>query len=613
MPDKLKTVLGFMALFLAPFLCLCAVELLNNNLIWEINYAQNVWMNYLVFLLFHIGIYALCGSIRFTVCLVDLLMLIFGLVNMYCKLYKGSPLLPWDFGSWRTALHVAGTFEYEITYAVVFAVAAVAFSIAFACWIPHRKTTLLRWVGRAACLGIFTGIAIFYYTTDYMAEEYGVAPDFFNQSRGYENNGAIAEFIVNTKYLSLNPPKGYNADNIEQEIADALKEPPLPISVSALGQQPGAPETSPNIIVIMDEAFSDLSVIGDFDTNIDYMPYLNSLVGTENVIEGNAYVSTIGTGTSNTEYEFLTGNSMAFLPIGSNAYQLYIDHEQPGLTATLKGQGYSATALHPYYSSSWNRIAVYNYMGFDAFIAQDQLKNTRILRRFISDEYDFQQIIHLYEERDPNEPFYLFNITMQNHSSYEKVYPSFEQEVTLEGIENKYPQTEQYLSLIKVTDEALASLVDYFAHVEQPTILLFFGDHQPFIENGFYQEVMGEQLNKLSDERNQQRYITRFMLWANYDIPEGWIDEISVNYLSPLLLENTGLEMTEYTRFLQGMFAKVPVITALGCRDKDGRYYPADNPLSYIEDINLYWKAAYNNLREDKKRANALFYVNGNN
>lgn len=73
--------------------------------------------------------------------------------------------------------------------------------------------------------------------------------------------------------------------------------------------------------------------------------------------------------------------------------------------------------------------------------------------------------------------------------------------------------------------------------MDEPTIILMFGDHQPFIEDSFYSEVMGQSISEMDGETQQKRYITRFILWANYDIPTGWVDEISMNYLSTLLLQ----------------------------------------------------------------------------
>ena len=103
---------------------------------------------------------------------------------------------------------------------------------------------------------------------------------------------------------------------------------------------------NPNIIVIMNEAFSDLSVLGDFPVNMDYMPFFRSL--TENTVRGNLFVSVKGGNTANTEFEFLTGDTMAFLPQGSIAYQQYIHEAKPTLTSWLESMGYATAALHPF-------------------------------------------------------------------------------------------------------------------------------------------------------------------------------------------------------------------------------------------------------------------------
>ena len=144
---------------------------------------------------------------------------------------------------------------------------------------------------------------------------------------------------------------------------------------------------TPNVIVIMNESFSDLSVVGDIETNVPYMPYIDSIQ--DETIQGNAYVSTIGTGTSNTEYEFLTGNTMAFLPAGSNAYQLYVKEQQPSLVSTLMSQGFSANAFHPYFESSWNRPQVYEDMGFEDFISVEDLFGQELVDKYVKSGYSY--------------------------------------------------------------------------------------------------------------------------------------------------------------------------------------------------------------------------------
>jgi hypothetical protein len=304
--------------------------------------------------------------------------------------------------------------------------------------------------------------------------------------------------------------------------------------------------------------------------------------------------------------------------------------------STLLAQNYSADAFHPYYASSWNRTAVYDLMGFHSFttledlVDQDILDRYKasgysyslykrllrqrypdeniILRRYVSDAYDFGKIEEMYENRG-DQPFFLFNVTMQSHSSYNQKFDNFDQQVYLTSTEGDYPKTDQYLSLIKETDTAFQDLLSYFENVEEPTIILMFGDHQPFIEDSFYSEVMGQSISEMDDETQQQRYITRFILWANYDIPEGWIDEISMNYLSTLLLQVAGIEMPEYNQYLADLYTQLPVITAMGCRDAEGNFFQADqaNPVSDL--IKDYRKVAYNNLADTTDRKDSLFYL----
>ena len=144
-------------------------------------------------------------------------------------------------------------------------------------------------------------------------------------------------------------------------------------------------------------------------------------------------------------------------------------------------------------------------------------------------------------------------------------------------MEGKYPQTDRYLSLIKKSDEAFEYLLDYFKQCDEPTMIVMFGDHQPSIETDFVEEVMGKKLEDLSLEEKQKRFVTPFVLWANYDIPEGYIDMISSNYLSTLLLQTAGLETTQYNKFLSALYKQLPVIDTTGYITADGRYYTYDD------------------------------------
>ena len=522
---------------------------------------------------------------------------------MYVKQFKGIPLLPWDISVIKTAAGVASNYQLTFNVQILFTLTVINVIFTLLFWLPKAKKTKQRMIYRTICLFLSAAILITFYGTDFFQVTFGATPDFFNQARGYENYGAIAEFFVNTRYLSLEKPHGYDVETLATQLKENTTSTQT-ITETALGQRPNATVEHPNIITIMNEAFSDLQVIGKFETDKDYLSFENSMKDDKNTIQGNVYVSTIGTGTSNTEYEFLTGNSMAFLPIGSNAYTLYEKHTQPGFAMTLSDQNYSTTAFHPYYKENWNRVNTYQYMNFDRYIGIEDITNYQKLRNYISDEWDFQHVINLYEQRDTSKPFFMFNVTMQNHSPYNT---GLLRDVHITSMKGDYPQTEEYLSIIRRSDMALEQLVNYFKNVSEPTIILMYGDHQPFIEDEFYEELYGKSLHDLSDAENQRRYITHFFMWANYDIPSGTIPYISANYLSTLLAENANVKLTPYQNFQQNIYQDVPVVSALGCIDKGGNYFVYGDTNTHSNRLQTYAQLAYNNLIEEEKRKNELF------
>lgn len=227
----------------------------------------------------------------------------------------------------------------------------------------------------------------------------------------------------------------------------------------------------PNIIVVMDEAFSDLSVLGDFDTNTDYMPFVHSLEkGNENTITGYLNTSVCGGNTADTEFEFLTGNTMAFLPVGSIPYQQYIKSTTPSLASYLKGilrNVCTASVLWQWMEPGYGLSS----LGFDNLSFMQDYFNQRFVRKYISDETSFDRIIETYENKPDGQPAFIFNVTMQNHGGYTDTYYGFDNTVTADKLNNS--ALDQYLSLIKLTDEDLKSLIEYFSNVDEKTIVVF--------------------------------------------------------------------------------------------------------------------------------------------
>lgn len=202
----------------------------------------------------------------------------------------------------------------------------------------------------------------------------------------------------------------------------------------------------------------------------------------------------------------------------------------------------------------------------------------------------------MYEEKEPEERLFLFNITMQNHSGYTMSWNGLPRTTWLTGkFEGKFSTVNQYLSLIYQSDQALEYLVDYFSQVEEPTLILLFGDHQPQVATNFYADVLGENPDLATAQKKQ---MVPFLLWANYDIPEAEGVELSLNYLSTLLMDTANLPMTGYQQFLKGLYEQMPVVNAMGLRDAAGVWYALEDPLpeALSAAVEEYKTLQYNNI-----------------
>ena len=367
-----------------------------------------------------------------------------------------------------------------------------------------------------------------------------------------------------------------------------------------------------NIICIMNESLSDLSVDGEFTTNTEYFPFLNSL--TENTVKGKLCMPVFGAMTSNSEFEFLIGDSMYLMPRGSIAYQFYVNPGVRSMVSTVKDQGYTAVAMHPYPAENWNRRICYNNMGFDDFMDISAYEGRDELRNYISDLSDFKLIAEYVEKKaNPDDKLFLFNVTMQNHGGYTIPFANFDQEVWLTGdMEGKYPEADMYLSLVKKSDEAFEWLVNYFSQCDQPTMIVMFGDHQPGIEDEFFDEAMGVESAKAPNEQKMCWYETPFVIWTNYDQPAEDMGRLGAIYLSSYVLKRANLSLTPYNEFLLQLSEKLPIIHHLGIWESDGTYHGWEDAESgeyeWKEQLMEYENLVYNHSL-DPKTVNEMFSI----
>lgn len=636
-------ILSAMLYLLLPLAVVCALE----------NYTHVITdlaplilvLNLLFFYVLYGLLTALTGSVRMGFRLATLVPMLFGLTNYFVVSFRGSPIVPWDLLSFGTAASVADNYEFVLSWKAFYSVLAFIWMILLSSKstvrLGRKKLRVISIAAYAALMFLYVGEI----QNSAVQSFFGMDTTLFTLNVLYRNNGIAAAFLGNLRFLNIEQPSGYSVDKVEalmkqveadeQGEEDAKNEPETDAqgetvqatqaetvqatqgetvqatqgetNATAETEAPASSGQYPNIVVIMNEAFSDLSVWGDFATSEEVMPFFKSLQ--QEAVGGELYVSVKGGNTANTEFEFLTGDTMGFLPKGSIPYQQYINDETPSLASYLKTLGYSTTAIHPYNRTGWDRDTVYEKFGFDEFLDKDSFSSPYRLRGYISDKSAFDKIREQFSIKGDDERKFIFEVTMQNHGGYSRETPDFNIYLTLPEVTGKTTSvvaTEKYLTLINQTDRALEELIDYFKEQDEPVIVVMFGDHQPsdYITNVIQRICGATTSDSLADL--EQGYRVPFVMWSNYGLEHKYYDGISVNYLSSILMENAGIPLTGYQTFLKKLMETLPVINANVYRDADGNFYNYEDD-AYSGELKDYQMLQYNHLVDKKHRDDAFF------
>lgn len=558
--------LNLILLLLYPIVTFYLLEWFTHNP-WKTMKATPQVLNIVMFELVALLLFALFGRLHAALMTETLFFFLYGLVNYFVLNFRSVPIQPWDLFSISTAASVADNYEYTLDKQALLVVIGflVLLILEFFCRYTLKKGTWKFRIPTAAVVcALLVAFGGMFHSDEIVQQKLRLYDKLFTPTTISFKNGTALAFVMELRYISVDKPAGYNADAAREELA-------------AYAQPSEEPEKKPNIIVIMDEAFSDPAVLADFQTNEDYMPFMHSMMdGADNTVSGWLNVSVLGGNTANTEFEYLTGNTMAFLPTGSIPYQQYIKAETPSMASHLASLGYKTVAMHPYKATGWDRDKVYPDLDFQEMHFLPDYKNPLLVREYVSDKSDFEKIIETYEKKEPGEPLFVFNVTMQNHSSYTESFDNFQPDITVEGANST--ALNNYLSLMKLSDEALQELIAYFEGQEEETIIVFFGDHQP--TNSVVEPVWklnGKRNATLTEEELSRRYKVPFIIWANYDIEETTGVETSANYLGFQTLQAAGLPLPDYFSYLAAFSGEAPVISANHVELKDGTFTNADD------------------------------------
>ncbi len=468
----------------------------------------------------------------------------------------GSALYPWDIRLTREAFNVfgCGYFPFSpiqvLAFILLVVVAAMPVLALSSRMIPWRRRLVLS----VLLLAVLFGIGAYRSWPLRRVVDAVVTTYIWDQRQNYQTNGVLLAFTINMQAPGVSPPKGYSPEAMTALTARLRSE----------NESPPSKPRPVNLIVFLNESFWDATTIPAVRFQTDPLTNFHRLSRSHTSLR---VVSPVfGGWTCNAEFELLTGLPIALLPGGGVPYQQYIQRPCLSLASILKDHGYSTLAVHPFHRWYWNRDQAYAYIGFDRFIALEDWEGWVMRGDYVSDVSLAEKVISLASEQI--EPYFIFALSMQNHGPYDdRVYEDGAHDME---IETDLPASAQasirnMAKGLQDGDAALGRLVEHFATCAQPTMIVYLGDHLPYLgaDYDLYRQaglVSGE--GTLSLEEMLRLRTVPGLIWTNYTQTPATLDEMSTMYVMPLILERLGLgDSIPLVRFLHEMKDRFPLLT----------------------------------------------------
>lgn len=538
--------------------------------------------NFLPALLAVCLVYFITGRLFFSSALLQVVWILFAVSDKIKVSMRQEPLLPTDLTLIKEALTIVKTFPvYMLALIGIGAVAAIAILIfSFIRSEKQRPPVIARLVGILCVVLAALGLNSLVYDNKDLYDGYPVVENPYFQVNQYNTRGLVYSFFHQLNIMRLQAPEGYDKTQYDN----------LTSAPTVADGQP-----APNIIMIMGEAYSDLSENEhiSFEGYTDPMANYKELCAKENAVSGHIAVANFGGGTSNTEYDVLTGLPTRFLDTALPSYN-FIHHEIDALPYRLSQIGYETASIHPGYAWFYNRQNVYPDLGFETcYFLEDSFDlASQGIGGYVNEEATMDKILSVFEEtiQSSSAPVFSFTVTIQNHGPYEKKYGTLPQNFStdVELTETETDLLTQYFYGMIDADREIGRLVDYAENSEEPIILVYFGDHLPGFSNGMESFDLLDYPKDANGTPEEQTavYETPFVIWANdsaaaqcgfaENITEAALPEngiISSFYLGALTTELAGIEgLSPLYDMLNDMRKEYPVLSDMYHVDAQGNY-----------------------------------------
>lgn len=483
----------------------------------------------------------------FTIGFIFLIFIVFGITDYLKRLVAGEPLYPADLAM-ITKIDTLLGYLNGLSPIIIFMILGILIGLLILLFI-FTQSTKLNWKSRLILLIISLSYLLCFvnYEKTFMKMPFKSIAQIekWNQISNYNMNGLIIGFISNLQNDIMEKPNMYNQEII-QNIVDEKKQ--------KLIDKKNTDFEKPNIVIIVDESFSDPLQLSQLSFSEDPIPTVRHYQSQGS--SGYILSPFKGGATANVEFEFLTSLSNSFLAKGSVPFQqsLSVKKDFPSIVSYFNKLGYKTVAIHPNNKSFYKRNQVYLNIGFQQFIGIDDLtyKNRIVNQLFISDESVFNELVKIIE--DNPDPSFVYGLTIQNHLPIEDGKFGLNTITVKDPSGERIEEIETYVQGLKLTDEYLKSFMEKIEQLDEPTIVIFFGDHLVNFESKVHHEH-GYVYGDTNGDITKMFYQTPLFIWSNkYSLNVKSITSISPNFLMPVVLDALNLPMTPYYQLLLDVY-----------------------------------------------------------
>lgn len=561
-------------------------------------FVLNLWPVAALALLF----YFLLGNAWYGAGLTTLIWGLLSYINLVKVDARGDPFVPGDILLLTEGMEAVGNYQLNMHWGKL----ALLLGLSLALILlgtgvkSARPRLVIRLVAALTVVAAFGTTMAFLYPDSELYDRME-GPNRANVPAVYEAFGFPYCFLHNFNLYPVDKPPGYNA----QEAAsyeDTYRE------------AEAAPETAPNILMVMCEAFTDLPNQAAFTYTGENNPIAAYNRLAEQTLSGHLVVSNTGAGTANTEFDVLTGMMTNRIGTGTTSAFRVVHRNIDSIPRMLTQAGYRTFFLHPGQNWFYNRESVYSYLGITDQVFQDAFSRSDLVGDWISDAGFLRVLKESLEARQGDTPLFTYAVTIQNHQSYGAGKYGYvpdppQTDIALSDAARTYLSV--YFKGLQDSAAMLEELTEYLDSLDAPYLLVFFGDHQPNLGGHYlaYRELDPNYGSTDTVEETLQPYTVPYLIWGNaayrqdHDLlaqAQAWNlpETISSHYLGALTCQLAGYQGHDgYFDFLNALREQLPVSSVYGYQLSDGSYTDTlPDDLQALEDIR--WKWQYYRLME---------------